>query len=112
MGDDELPRPALPSEGPPPASRWGERDPVAADRLARARSVVSAIAAEHGLPVENLLSPDLVRRLSWSPPEPSEAAVADALRAGGARAWQVRLTAGPLAQSLVQPVEESSARLA
>jgi ribonuclease D len=110
MGDDELPRPALPSEGPPPASRWGERDPVAADRLARARSVVSAIAAEHGLPVENLLSPDLVRRLSWSPPEPSEAAVADALRAGGARAWQVRLTAGPLAQSLVQPVEESSAR--
>ena len=45
------------------------------------------------MPVENLLSPDLVRRLMWSPPEPRDAdAVAAALRAGGAREWQIELT--------------------
>ena len=45
------------------------------------------------VPVENLLSPDLVRRLMWTPPEPrSPEAVAGALRTGGAREWQVELT--------------------
>jgi len=43
--------------------------------------------------VENVLSPDLVRRIMWSPPQPRESgAVADALRAGGAREWQIELT--------------------
>jgi ribonuclease D len=43
--------------------------------------------------VENLLSPDLVRRLMWSPPEPRDTeAVTAVLRAGGARDWQVELT--------------------
>jgi ribonuclease D len=51
--------------------------------------------------VENLLTPDLVRRVTWSPPEPlSEEAVGDALRAGGARPWQVALTAPALAAAL------------
>jgi len=47
--------------------------------------------------VENLLSPDLVRRIMWSPPEPRElATVTEALRAGGAREWQIELTAALL----------------
>src|SRR5581483_10068957 len=41
--------------GPPPAHRWSERDPAAAARLTAARAVVTALAGEHGLPVENLL---------------------------------------------------------
>ncbi|MBV9293647.1 MAG: ribonuclease D, partial [Frankiales bacterium] len=57
---------------------------------------------EHGLPVENLLSPELLRRVTWSPPESTPEAVAQALRAGGARPWQVNLTAGVLAAALAQ----------
>jgi ribonuclease D len=98
--DTTLPPPSLPGDGPPPASRWPDRDPVAAARLARARAAVGAIATEHGLPVENLLAPDLVRRLAWSPPDPLGAdTVAAALRAGGARSWQVALTADALAEA-------------
>ena len=67
-GEDTLPEPSAPGDGPPPASRWAERDPVAAKRLEAARTVVAAIADEHNLPSENLLQPDAVRRLSWSPP--------------------------------------------
>jgi ribonuclease D len=87
--------------GPPPAHRWAERDPVAAARLTAARTAVAAIAEASRLPAENLLAPDALRRLSWDPPEPCDAeAVSLALASYGARPWQIELTAGPLAQAL------------
>jgi ribonuclease D len=62
---------------------------------------VGLVAAEHALPVENLLSPDAVRRLCWSPPEPvDEAAVRAFLLERGAREWQVDLTAPALTAAL------------
>jgi ribonuclease D len=102
QGDGELPEAAGgASSGPPPAHRWAERDPAAAARLAAARQAVTALATEHGLPAENLLSPDSVRRLSWDPPEPPDPEnVAATLTGYGARPWQVGLTAGPLALAL------------
>jgi ribonuclease D len=103
LPEADLPRPSAPGDGPPPASRWPDRDPAAAERLVRTRAAVTAIATEHGLPVENLVSPDLVRRLTWTPPEASPDAVAAALTAGGARPWQVELTAAPLAAALADP---------
>lgn len=100
--DGELPEPVggTPT-GPPPAHRWPERDPAAAARLAAARAAITALAEEHTLPAENLLSPDAVRRLSWEPPAPSDPdTVAAVLASYGARPWQVELTAGPIAAAL------------
>lgn len=100
LPEEELPTPPI-TEGPPPAHRWAERDPVAANRLARARAVVTELAATHRLPPENLLTPEYVRRLSWDPPEPvTTATVAEALTGLGARPWQVDLTAARLAEAL------------
>ena len=96
-----LPLHAVHTDGPPPINRWAERDPAAAARLVAARGRLAALAEQCRLPVENLLAPDLVRRLSWSPPPDVEpAGVAAALRRGGAREWQVELTAGPLSDAL------------
>src|SRR6266567_3443717 len=113
-GDDELPETTggtMPN-GPPPTHRWAERDPAAAARLTAARGVVMALAADSRLPVENLLSPDALRRLSWDPPKPCDGqAVADALAGYGARPWQVELTAEPIAQALCDlpaPVGEAA----
>jgi ribonuclease D len=103
-----LPESALPvtppAEGPPPPHRWAERDPVAAGRLARSRAVVADLSATHHLPPENILAPDLVRRLAWTPPRPPTAdSVTVVLRALGARPWQTDLTADLLAEALVPP---------
>jgi ribonuclease D len=93
LAEAELPLHSKPGEGPPPVNRWADRDPAAAKRLQAARAGLAEISAKFSVPVENLLSPDLVRRIMWSPPQPREsAAVADALRAGGAREWQIELT--------------------
>jgi ribonuclease D len=102
LPDADQPDPKTPHEGPPPARSRTDREPLAAARLAAARSAVGAVAERLGMPVENLLAPDTVRRLCWSPPgdRPDEAAVADVLRAHGARAWQVGLTAPVLADAL------------
>lgn len=100
LPDDALPVPP-PVEGPPPPHRWAERDPVAAGRLARCREAVTRIAAQHNLPPENLIAPDSVRRLAWTPPvELTEQAVAEALQGYGARTWQVGLVATDLTAAL------------
>lgn len=103
LPDSELPRPAPPGDGPPPASRWPDRDPVAAARLARARAVMAELTEQHRIPVENLLTPDLLRRLAWSPPGADAASVAAYLKAGGARDWQVMLSAERLATAMAEP---------
>lgn len=103
LPDDMLPV-APPLDGPPPPHRWAERDPVAAARLARCREVVTTAAAAHTLPPENLITPDSVRRLAWTPPEEiTPETVAATLRGYGARAWQVGLIAEGLAAALREP---------
>jgi ribonuclease D len=98
---------ARPSEGPPPAHRWPERDPDAATRLTAVRAVVAALADEHHLPAENLLPPDAVRRLAWQPPDPATPeAVAVGLAGFGARPWQVDLTSLPIAGALLRISEK------
>ena len=97
-----------PSNGPPPASRWSRRKPEAAVRLEAARTELSALAQQVSVPMENLLSPDTVRRLcwDWQPVEGGEATAAavDAfLRATTARQWQRDLTVPALARALATP---------
>jgi ribonuclease D len=109
LDDPELPEVAgaAAAPGPPPAHRWAERDPVAAARLAAARETVGALATTYRLPVENLLSPDSLRRLAWEPPVPATAeTITVALRASGARPWQAELTAGLLAEAFATAAEQ------
>ncbi|RKN38348.1 HRDC domain-containing protein [Streptomyces hoynatensis] len=101
LPEAELPQPGQPAAGPPPPRAWAEKDPAAAARLTAARAAVTAHAELLRLPQENLLAPDAVRRLCWEPPaEPDAASVAEALRALGAREWQISQTASLLATAL------------
>ncbi len=96
---------AEPLSGPPPAPRWAKRKPEAAARLDAAKSSLSGLSQRVSVPTENLLSPDLVRRLCWDWTDTAEvaAAVDTFLRDNGARPWQRTLTVPVLAPALTQP---------
>ncbi|MCP3804528.1 HRDC domain-containing protein [Allokutzneria sp. A3M-2-11 16] len=97
----DLPDPSPPHDGPPPPNRWAERDPAAAARLQAARAALTERAKGLRMPVENMLQPELVRRLCWQPPEQlTEDAVREALAKGGARNWQIGLASGLLTTAL------------
>jgi ribonuclease D len=101
LPSDELPTAAAAVEGPPPPRTWPDRDPAAAARLSAARAALSALSEAQAVPVENLLSPDLVRRLCWEPPETIDASgVRARLEAGRARQWQIALTLPLLVDAL------------
>ncbi|WP_206518231.1 ribonuclease D [Rhodococcus sp. X156] len=107
---DQLPTVTAQHEGPPPVSRWSDRDPDAAARMTAARSALTTLSEQHRVPAENLLLPDLLRRVCWSPPADLDvAAVAEVLRAGGARPWQRELLAEPLAQALRSTADTAEA---
>ncbi|WP_170318865.1 HRDC domain-containing protein, partial [Allorhizocola rhizosphaerae] len=100
LSDDQLPVPQQ-YEGPPPPHRWADKDPAAAERLARCREVVTKTAEHYTLPPENLITPDFIRRLAWEPPEEVSAeSVTEVLTRFGARAWQCELLAAELAEAL------------
>jgi len=101
LGEDELPSASPQHDGPPPVSRWSDRDPEAAVRIAAARAALVLLSKEHRIPVENLLLPDLLRRVCWAPPPKLDVdTVAEVLRIGGARPWQRALVVRPLATAL------------
>ncbi len=74
LDPDALPAATAPSEGPPPVARWADRDPAAAARLSAARAGIAALSEQWSIPAENLLQPDLLRRVCWSPPADGDVA--------------------------------------
>jgi ribonuclease D len=108
---DALPLSATPSGGPPQPRVWAERDPDAFARLEAARAFMATLSEDLSIPTENLLTPDVVRRLCWDPPTTASAdSVTDVLRTSGARAWQIELTLPGLLAALAAVPDEPAAR--
>ena len=92
LSEDELPELAPRSTGPPPARNWASRNPAAAQRLHKAKEALALLGEEHSVPVENLASPDAIRRVLWSPPMPGDAdTIRHELQSLGLREWQCDL---------------------
>ena len=90
----------------PPPRAWADRNPEADARLKAARPVVESHAESLSMPTENLLTPDVLRRVAWSPPEDITAeSVGDALASLGARPWQIAETAQLIADAFVDSVQ-------
>lgn len=94
-------------ESLPPIKLWREKFPQKYAPLSHARVALDSIATENNIPVENLITPEFVRRLCWSPPTNATEQLAlslvqESLTAFGAREWQVELVAPALAAALLE----------
>ena len=76
--------------GIPSHRSWEKRFPDAHKRLEQTRPLLVALGEELKIPVENLLTPDTLRRVCFEPASNIEAQLSEL----GARAWQIQLTAG------------------
>ena len=83
-------------QGIPNHKSWERRFPEAHQRLEAVRPLVVELALELKLPVENLLTPDLLRRVMFQP----EADISTQLKSLGARGWQIELVTEPILRGL------------
>lgn len=103
LATEDLPAVRVPTDSPPPPRAWAMRNPEADARLRLARAALIEAAETLEMPVENVLTPDHLRRLAWSPPaEPTPDAIGAALGSLGARPWQVAATAQLIADAFVE----------
>jgi len=104
MPENALPPMHIPNDGPPQSRMWPAKNPGAAARLTAVRAALLAIAERHELPVENLITPEHLRRLAWRPPTPvTEESVDQTLADLGARPWQRKLTVAAISPLLANP---------
>ena len=95
-------------DGVPPPKIWRDKFPIAYIHYQHARLLLGEISNSLKIPVENLISPDLVRRITFNEgrefiykeEKERKSIVEGALTAGNARPWQIRLTLDPLTCAL------------
>lgn len=103
---EDLPVPRPPGDTIPPPRVWSDKNPDADKRLKAARAAVTELSTELVIPVENLLTPELLRRLAWNPPaEFTVQTVRDTLASYGARPWQIDATAQVIHQAFVEVLQ-------
>jgi len=91
----------------PPVKLWRDRFPDKYAPLTHARATIELRAQELSIPLENLITPDYIRRLCWEPPigateTLSESAVREKLASLGARPWQIEIVAPLIALALLE----------
>ncbi|MCV7289374.1 ribonuclease D [Mycolicibacterium wolinskyi] len=96
------PQTAEAPNGPPPAARWARRKPEAAARLEAARAALAELSERVSVPTENLITPEVVRRLcwDWQPVADVATAIEEFLVANQVRPWQRELTVPVLTSAL------------
>lgn len=102
---EDLPRERVPSDTLPPPRAWADRNPEADARLKAARPVVEAVAEGLGMPTENLLTPEYLRRVAWDLPGETPEEISAALATLGARPWQIAQTAQKIADAFVEAAQ-------
>ena len=94
LASTDLPSLRGTGEAIPPPRVWADKNPEADRRLKAARAAVTLVAEQLNIPLENLLTPDTLRRVAWTPPqEVSIESVTAQLAELGARSWQIDATA-------------------
>lgn len=90
-------------EGIPNHRNWAAKYPDADRRLRHAKNGLTKISEDINIPLENLLTPDILRQICFAPPEPvTIEKVREALQSFGARKWQIDQTSKSIMDSLTR----------
>ena len=119
LPEQEWPQMRTNADTLPPIKLWRDKFPEKYAPLSHARVGLEKISEENNIPVENLITPEFVRRICWSPPAGSTEnlqveAVQTQLLSLGARSWQVNLVGQAISEALLEkeavpaPVEEEA----
>jgi len=104
---DDLPALRVSGDSMPPPRVWSDRNPEADRRLKAARAAMAVVSERLNIPVENLLTPEVLRRLAWTPPRPLDLdAVRRELEELGARPWQVDAISQVIVDAFVEADQE------
>lgn len=104
---DDLPALRVSGDSMPPPRVWSDRNPEADRRLKAARATMAVVSERLNIPVENLLTPEVLRRLAWTPPRPLDLdAVRRELEELGARPWQVDAISQVIVDAFVEAGQE------
>ena len=107
---DAQPEFRVPSASLPPIKIWKEKNPLGYARLTHARLQLATLSQTLQIPVENLITPELVKRICWQNPPTEiskyEGFVKGELEIMGARPWQIELVTSIIAPCLseIEPV--------
>jgi ribonuclease D len=107
LPEDQWPAMRTNADTLPPIKLWRDKFPEKYAPLSHARAAIEIIAEENQIPVENLITPEHVRRVCWKPPVGATQTlslplVEQALAELGARQWQIALVAPALAAALLE----------
>ena len=109
LPEEQWPKARSDVDSLPPLKIWRERYPEKYAPLTHAKARLTEKSAELAIPLENMITPEYVRRVCWMSPK---GAVAQSLATLGARTWQIDI-AGPILEAalletepLVEPVIE------
>lgn len=107
LPEDQWPAMRTNADTLPPIKLWRDKFPEKFAPLSHARAAIELIAQENQIPVENLVTPEHIRRVCWKPPigattTLSVSEVEKALTELGARQWQIDLVAPALAAALLE----------
>ncbi len=106
LTEDQCPPMKIKGDSLPPVKIWRDRFPERYAPLSHARAGTVAAAAELNLPVENLMTPELIRRACWNLPQGEHelSEIQSLLQEWGARDWQIDAVA-PILQAALRQSE-------
>ena len=103
---DQQPELRVASQSLPPIKIWKDRNPLGYARLTHARAALIELSTQIQIPTENLVTPELVRRICWQEPPASNSEyqdfVIEQLNKTGARPWQIELVTPAISAALSQ----------
>jgi ribonuclease D len=80
---------------------WRERFPEKYAPLTHAKARLMEKAEALSIPLENMITPEYIRRICWNAPKGE---VARALATLGARSWQIEIVAPVLESALLETI--------